>query len=65
MAACLKSGTPAYHVESAEDLCPGWLRGVETVGLTAGTSTLPETIEAVYQALLQFAGRYEPAAATS
>lgn len=55
VAVCLKNGVPAYHVESAADLCAGWFRGARAVGLTAGTSTLPETIEAVYEALMQMA----------
>jgi 4-hydroxy-3-methylbut-2-enyl diphosphate reductase len=45
---------PAFQVEKAEELNPDWLKGFETVGLTAGTSTLDETIEEVYQALLSF-----------
>jgi 4-hydroxy-3-methylbut-2-enyl diphosphate reductase len=48
---CREHGTPALHVESAEDLDPAWFAGVRTVGLTAGTSTLDETIDEVYRAL--------------
>ena len=40
-------GRLAYQIERAEELQPGWLDGVSRVGLTAGTSTLPETVEAV------------------
>ncbi|MDR3636519.1 MAG: 4-hydroxy-3-methylbut-2-enyl diphosphate reductase [Isosphaeraceae bacterium] len=46
-------GVPAYHVQGASDLDAGWFDAVETVGLTAGTSTLDETIDEVYAALLQ------------
>ncbi|MGC8625026.1 MAG: hypothetical protein ACP5VQ_07150, partial [Phycisphaerae bacterium] len=48
---CRARGAIAYHVQNADDLNPQWFYGVATVGLTAGTSTLPETIETVYQAL--------------
>lgn len=47
VATCLDRGVAAYHVEAAGELRAEWFRGVETVGLTAGTSTLPETIAAV------------------
>lgn len=48
---CRQHQTPAHHVESASDLEPGWFEGVSTVGLTAGTSTLDETIDEVQRAL--------------
>lgn len=48
---CQARGLPAYHVQGPEDLQVEWFEGVETVGLTAGTSTLDETIDAVEQAL--------------
>ena len=48
---CQARGLPAYHVQDAADLRPEWFDGIETVGLTAGTSTLDETIDAVEQAL--------------
>jgi 4-hydroxy-3-methylbut-2-enyl diphosphate reductase len=40
-------GAVARHVETPDDIDPGWFRGVEEVGVTAGTSTLDETVEAV------------------
>ena len=43
---------PSFQVERAGELNPDWFKGFETVGLTAGTSTLDETIEEVYQALV-------------
>ena len=49
---CQKRGVPAYHVQAAEHLRREWFKGIEEVGLTAGTSTLDETISAVHQALL-------------
>ncbi len=48
---CRQRGIPAYHVQCAAELQPQWFEGVQIVGLTAGTSTLPETIDAVYHAL--------------
>jgi 4-hydroxy-3-methylbut-2-enyl diphosphate reductase len=48
---CQARGLRAYHVQGPEDLRSDWFAGVETVGLTAGTSTLDETIDAVEQAL--------------
>lgn len=40
-------GATAYQVESAEDLRPEWFTGVDRVGVTAGTSTLDETVQDV------------------
>ena len=48
---CQARGLPAYHVQGPEDLRPEWFDDIETVGLTAGTSTLDETIDAVEHAL--------------
>jgi len=41
-ARCRERGAPAFHVQSAADLRPEWFAGLETVGLTAGTSTLDQ-----------------------
>jgi 4-hydroxy-3-methylbut-2-en-1-yl diphosphate reductase len=48
---------PALHVESAEELDRAWFSDVEVVGLTAGTSTLDETIDAVQKKLERMRGR--------
>ena len=40
-------GARAHQVEQAEDLQPEWFHGASRVGLTAGTSTLEETVAAV------------------
>jgi 4-hydroxy-3-methylbut-2-enyl diphosphate reductase len=48
---CRRRGIPAFHVESARDLRGHWFDGITTVGLTAGTSTLDETIAQVREAL--------------
>jgi len=39
--------THVYHVQNSAELRPEWFDGVESVGLTAGTSTPDVTIEAV------------------
>jgi 4-hydroxy-3-methylbut-2-enyl diphosphate reductase len=52
VARCRERGLPAYHVQTAADLDPTWFTGLETVGLTAGTSTLDATIDEVHAALV-------------
>ena len=52
VARCLERGVPAHHVQSPADLRSQWFSGLHSVGLTAGTSTLDETIADVHQALL-------------
>jgi 4-hydroxy-3-methylbut-2-en-1-yl diphosphate reductase len=39
-----RHGVKSFHVQEASELCEEWFEGVEVVGLTAGTSTLDETI---------------------
>jgi len=50
-ALCHSAGKTAWHVQTAADLKAEWFRGCSIVGLTAGTSTLDETIEEVRQRL--------------
>ena len=52
VARCDERGKPVVHVQDAADLEPAWFRDFATVGLTAGTSTLPETIDQVHRALV-------------
>jgi 4-hydroxy-3-methylbut-2-en-1-yl diphosphate reductase len=47
LSTCRKTGTPSLHIERVEELTPSWFKDFETVGVTAGTSTLRETVEAV------------------
>jgi 4-hydroxy-3-methylbut-2-enyl diphosphate reductase len=47
-------GVPAFHVERADELKREWFVGLEVIGLTAGTSTLDATIDAVERALARF-----------
>src|SRR5206468_9921485 len=49
---CREKGVAAFHVRSADDIDPAWFAGLETVGLTAGTSTLDSTIDEVHRALV-------------
>ena len=44
-------GLPACHVVGPNDLDAGWVTRFERVGLTAGTSTLEETVNAVERRL--------------
>jgi 4-hydroxy-3-methylbut-2-enyl diphosphate reductase len=48
---CRKRGLAAFHVQHAKELIPSWFDRIDTVGLTAGTSTLPETIREVHDRL--------------
>lgn len=50
------AGAAVLHVESAAQLDAAWLAGRRVVGLTAGTSTLDRTIDAVAAALAAFPG---------
>lgn len=45
------AGVPALQVENEKQLDPAFLHGRRCVGLTAGTSTLPATVDAVEAAL--------------
>jgi 4-hydroxy-3-methylbut-2-enyl diphosphate reductase len=48
-------GARAYRVERPADLRAEWFDGVERVGLTAGTSTLDESVRAVFDRLTTMA----------
>jgi 4-hydroxy-3-methylbut-2-en-1-yl diphosphate reductase len=56
VARCHELGKPALHVQAPADLDPAWFQRFATVGLTAGTSTLPETIDEVHHALVWIGG---------
>ncbi len=57
-------GLPTWHVQDARDLDGSWFLGVSVVGLTAGTSTLDETIDEVERALRAISTRLDGAAST-
>jgi len=44
-----------HHIQSPDDLCEDWFDGVETVGLTAGTSTPDWIVDAVETRLKELA----------
>ena len=46
-----------HWLQTAEDLDPTWVRGTDTVGITAGTSTPDTVIDAVESALRNLADR--------
>jgi 4-hydroxy-3-methylbut-2-enyl diphosphate reductase len=48
---CRQEGKPTYHIELADEIRPEWLRGVETVGLTAGASTPDWVVDGVLKKL--------------
>ena len=50
-----KLGVCAYRVARAEEVDPRWIRGVENVGVTAGTSTLDESVQQVFARLKEIA----------
>jgi 4-hydroxy-3-methylbut-2-enyl diphosphate reductase len=51
-ARCRERGKPVIHIQSTADLDVEWFKGFATIGLTAGTSTLPETIDEVHRTLV-------------
>ena len=60
---CRAAQVPVWHVQGVEDLNPHSLRDCQVVGLTAGTSTLDETIDAIDAALRRFPQASEHVAA--
>jgi 4-hydroxy-3-methylbut-2-enyl diphosphate reductase len=61
LAAARSGGRRAYHVERPDELQPDWFLEANRVGLTAGTSTLRETVAAVQTRLHQIADSLIPA----
>jgi len=51
------------QIERAEELDPEWFIDANNVGVTAGTSTLDETVDAVMQRLRQIAAELRNAPA--
>ena len=49
------NGVAAQQVESVADLEPEWFRSAQSVGVTAGTSTLDETVRDVVDAIKRIA----------
>jgi 4-hydroxy-3-methylbut-2-enyl diphosphate reductase len=49
-----RGGTPAYLIEDAAGVDPGWLDGVRSVGVTAGASAPPGLVTEVVERLRDF-----------
>lgn len=54
------AGVPTCHVAAVRELDPAWFAGRQVVGLTAGTSTLPRTVDEVHGWLLRLAAARLP-----
>jgi 4-hydroxy-3-methylbut-2-enyl diphosphate reductase len=52
---CQQHNVPALHVSCANEIDPAWFGDAQTIGLTAGTSTLDDTIDEVHKRLDQIA----------
>src|SRR6266576_5110423 len=53
--ACRAAGRRAFHIERPDELRSEWFDGISVVGLTAGTSTLLEAVDAVFRRLEEIA----------
>lgn len=58
VATCARSCARVHHVQSPADLQPAWFQAADTVGLTAGTSTPDDVIDAVEDRLREWATRW-------
>jgi len=54
---CARFCAHVHHVQTAEDISPGWFDGAHTVGITAGTSTPDSVIAAVEEKIGTLAGQ--------
>jgi 4-hydroxy-3-methylbut-2-en-1-yl diphosphate reductase len=52
---CRAAGRRTFHIERVDELQPEWFDQIDIVGLTAGTSTMRETVEAVFRRLEEIA----------
>ena len=62
VAAGMAAGLSVHHIERSEELQVGWFLTSQNVGLTAGTSTLKETVSAVHDKLIEIARGTKPQA---
>jgi 4-hydroxy-3-methylbut-2-en-1-yl diphosphate reductase len=49
---CRNAGVPAYLVDDAGDVQPGWLEGVSSVAVTAGASAPEVLVQGLVESLL-------------
>ncbi|MFT5905947.1 MAG: 4-hydroxy-3-methylbut-2-enyl diphosphate reductase [Cryomorphaceae bacterium] len=54
---CRKLGCVAYHVQTPNEVLAEWFKGVDKVGLTAGTSTPDEDVACVKKKLFEISNR--------
>src|SRR6476469_4638643 len=52
---CRAAGRRAFHIERPNELRSEWFDNISVAGLTAGTSTLRETVDAVFRCLEEIA----------
>ena len=57
---CSRFCARVHHVQTADALRAEWFAGVETAGITAGTSTPDKTVDAVEARLKEFACQIHP-----
>jgi len=62
-AAATVAGLSVHHIERPEEIDPSWFTLGQKVGVTAGTSTLKETVAAVTERLRQIADKLADGAA--
>jgi 4-hydroxy-3-methylbut-2-enyl diphosphate reductase len=60
VAAATIAGRRVFHIERAEEIDPQWFHDTDIVGITAGTSTLKETVAAVHESLQQITHPQNP-----
>ncbi|NTV52329.1 MAG: 4-hydroxy-3-methylbut-2-enyl diphosphate reductase [Candidatus Firestonebacteria bacterium] len=53
---CREAGIPAYQIETAAELSPEWFENLETIGVTAGTSTPEWIIQSIVKSLEDLGG---------
>jgi 4-hydroxy-3-methylbut-2-enyl diphosphate reductase len=58
--ACRAAGRQAFHIERPNELQPEWFDKTDIVGLTAGTSTMRDTVEAVFNRLQEISSAKQP-----
>jgi small subunit ribosomal protein S1 len=54
---CLDRGVDTYHIESVDELRPGWFIGRKRIGVTAGASTPDWLIQDLIKAIQEFGFR--------
>jgi 4-hydroxy-3-methylbut-2-enyl diphosphate reductase len=53
---CREEGVETYHLESADELDPDWLKDRERVGVTAGASTPDSAVQVVVERIRELVG---------